>query len=63
VPVDEHVEIHRIEILSRRIRESNDISRRDHPRHPIGEVSAFLLAADVASSVRDPVQSLEALSR
>jgi hypothetical protein len=53
VSVDEDVEVDRIEIVPRRIRQPRDIPRRNRLRDPLRVVAALLFRADGADASSD----------
>jgi len=63
VPLDEHVEVHGIEVVSPRVSETRDVRRRDRPRHPIHELRARVRRAGHTVAPRDRAQPLETLGR
>jgi len=63
VPVDEHIEVHGIEIVARGVRESGNVPRRDGRARPFHVATSILLASRVAASARDLLESSETLAR
>jgi len=63
VPLDEHIEVHRVEILSYRVREPGDVARCNCPCDPLCECSALFRGAEFAALRSDLSQSAQALAR
>jgi hypothetical protein len=53
VPLDEDVEVHWIEMMALRIRQSRNVPRRDRFGHPFRVSAAIISRSDVADSASD----------
>jgi len=63
VPVDEHIEVHGIEIVARGVCESGNVPRRNSRARPFNIATSILLASLVAASARDLLEPSETLTR
>jgi len=63
VPVDEHIEVHGIEIVARGVCESGNVPRRNSRARPFNIATSILLASLVAASARDLLEPSETLAR
>jgi hypothetical protein len=63
VPLDERVEVHRVEIPPRRVRQSGNVARRDRVRDPLRKASALIRRTDFATALRHLSEAPESLTR
>jgi len=61
VALDEHVEVDRIEVVTRGVRQAGDISRRNHGGRPFDIPMARLDIAGLSVPARDVPKSSETL--